>query len=1454
MFARIAAFRFGPEVGFWERSTPDSDPQLDYLAQVPQIAAPSLKYSSNNWPCLLRLHETLFRRPDWWTTPLRRAVDEFAESIDIFEAQSKGRKEYEVLRGKLEASFEELIDLKRGPPFRTKALDSLSLSIEWDLIFLQKKQDSDKGTSDAEVENDENDVLTSYRRIQDHFRRISLNFSARRAAEFTRTIGHSPSHQKDQLLHLWNEQIDLCRYHGAYKPYTEGTRIDVLAQIHTWIASRGSSSAYWINGMAGTGKTTIAYTLCEKLDAYDSSRKLAASFFHSRDRKSRDPRLIIPSIAYQLAEFSDPFRYALLGILGNSDLNLANNRLSPYLQFDLLIYRPLLEVKHTFPNNSVVVIDTLDGFEDKQGVSRLLDVLLARTADLPVKFVVSSRPEPEIREPMKKQKYQATSRVILHELDRHVVQADIKRHIQSHWQLSLSDGQTAALVERAGVLFGFATAAARYICLPTDGETQLQRFVNVIGASGMSGAWHLREVDELYTPILKAALDDPSIDEMDKDVMRRVLYMVVCNYSREILTINAISKWSKINSVDRIWAALRPLWSVLHVSEDSRTVTMLHPSFADYMLDPSRSRRYCCDPKFHTQTMAQHCFNSLRGMQPQFNVCGLELSYAPDSEVTGLKARVEDVIPANVFYSAQHWAVHLHSTTRTPELLKEVEEFLSMRLLLCMEIMNLKGCAYSVPEAIQLARNWAGMECSEELKELIHDAWKFSTVFAHGGISDSTPHIYTSMLSFWPKSSPIGVCYSKHMRGMIKSEGTAIGQRQHVQLATWNFDDSTRSSVYSPDGTLIAVGVGNEVLLLSASTGCLVLPPFKGHSNIVLSVQFLLDGTRIISSSLDKTIRVWDTVSGEIILQRYTTIVGSAAVSPDGALSVSIDDNIHILDSRSGRRVSTFTGCYESVAEIKYTPNGHYIVTCGRHDILVRDAENGKVLRSFRSKRSNVNFTSIDISSDNMHLAACGRDGIYIWNFQNERLTLGPLTTTNGYSIFTSISFSPDGSWLVSGACDGTLYMWDTRGGALVLGPLEGHTDSINSTRFSPNGVYIISSSNDKTIRFWDSRGTQEARELLTLPGHVGSVTSVALSPDGTHIVSSSADGTMSVWDTTSGEIVLGPLEKNNSDRMMITYSPNGAHILSSSPAGVVLRDTETGSVSVGPIGFQRSIQSALFSSDGNRIIVGSTGDTVQLLSAHTGETLIEIRPPLTSQSNHTHVTSAIFSPGGTHIAVGSMHFGLSMFDAGSGNLLYGPLDGHNNGSCSLAFSPNSQRVVSGEFSTILVRDAHNGGIVLGPLKGHSSWVHSVEYSPDGTQIVSGARDNAVCVWNAHTGQPDLGPVKWHTAPVRSVRYTPEGKRVVSGSDDKAIRVTGIGRDLQYLSDASTPTGCDWELKTDGWVVDTEGRLLVWIPPDLRTSLMWPRTELLISRKGWLRLDFTDACLGKSWAECYKPE
>ncbi|KAF7370423.1 Phosphotransferase family protein [Mycena sanguinolenta] len=287
----------------------------------------------------------------------------------------------------------------------------------------------------------------------------------------------------------------------------------------------------------------------------------------------------------------------------------------------------------------------------------------------------------------------------------------------------------------------------------------------------------------------------------------------------------------------------------------------------------------------------------------------------------------------------------------------------------------------------------------------------------------------------------------------------------------------------------------------------------------------------------------------------------------------------------------------------------------------------------------------------------------------------------------TSVSFSPDGKWIVSASLK-TVRVWDSETGELVAGPFDGHTDWVTSVAFSPDGKRIVSASHDKAVRVW----YPEIGDVVARPfeGHTDWVTSVAFSPDGMWIVSGSHDKTVRVWDSERGTVVAGPF---------------GGHT--------------------------NWVTSVAFSPDGKRIVSGSLHKTVRVWYSKSGET------GAGPFNGHTDwVTSVAFSPDGKRIVSGSYDKTVRVWHSESGEVVDGPFDGHTDWVTSVAFSPDGRRIVSASLDkTVRVRVLENGEEISGPFDGHTSLVSSIAFSPDGKRIVSGSNDETLRVWDSESGE-----------------------------------------------------------------------------------------------------------------------
>ena len=311
----------------------------------------------------------------------------------------------------------------------------------------------------------------------------------------------------------------------------KGTRGAILDEIELWTKDFDKPPIYWLNGLAGTGKTAIAQTIAERVFA---NGQLGASFFCSRDFSNRSNlQFIFPTLAVQLARKYTEFRSTLVPLL-QSDPEIVDESLSR--QMEKLIVRPLRESGVS----TVIVVDALDECKDYKPTSAILSVLGQFVSMIPkVKFFLTGRPERRIRQGFRlPQMVEATDVFVLHEVEPHQVYSDIRmffKHsfseLTSH-QYGLVDWPTEEqlrlLCERAAGLFVYAVATVKFIDHANNGPgEQLDRLLKTSESSAREGKTELKEgmtLDSLYMLILREAFgrDDPEDDHRIRSVLGAV--------------------------------------------------------------------------------------------------------------------------------------------------------------------------------------------------------------------------------------------------------------------------------------------------------------------------------------------------------------------------------------------------------------------------------------------------------------------------------------------------------------------------------------------------------------------------------------------------------------------------------------------------------------------------------------------------------------------------------------------------------------------------------------------------------------------------------------------------------------------------------------------------------------------------------------------------------------------
>ncbi|KAL2671510.1 hypothetical protein Neosp_014100 [[Neocosmospora] mangrovei] len=454
------------------------------------------------------------------------------------------------------------------------------------------------------------------------------------------------------------------------------TRVELRQTITTWAEDPYSDTIFWLNGMAGTGKSTISRTIAH---SFSQKKMLGASFFFKRGERDRgNASRLFTTLAAQLITRLPEIGPSIIKAV-ETEPDLPNKFIQE--QFEKLILDPLHELDNRMsaPRVFVLVIDALDECDRVADVRLIINILtrLRSLISIKLKAFVTSRPELPIRLGFKsiKGKYRD---LILHEIPEPVIEHDISEFF--HHQLeqarleynSQSDSRsqlgpewpgthaTKALIQMAIPLFIFAATICRFIQDPLyDPLTQLGKVLRYKSSAQDS---EMQKLDTTYRPTLDQLIAGRTgrAKENLRD-FRDVVGVIVL--LAEPLSISNLS-----HLVDTpkpvIEGILRHLHSVLSVPNSSREpVRMLHLSFHDFLVDEEMHETdpFWIDEQEMHGRIATKCLNLLSsGRHLKQDICDLDL---PGTRRADIKQ--EDVIlklPDQARYACLYWTHHLEGS------------------------------------------------------------------------------------------------------------------------------------------------------------------------------------------------------------------------------------------------------------------------------------------------------------------------------------------------------------------------------------------------------------------------------------------------------------------------------------------------------------------------------------------------------------------------------------------------------------------------------------------------------------------------------------------------------------------------------------------------------------------------------------------------------------------------
>jgi WD40 repeat protein len=598
---------------------------------------------------------------------------------------------------------------------------------------------------------------------------------------------------------------------------------------------------------------------------------------------------------------------------------------------------------------------------------------------------------------------------------------------------------------------------------------------------------------------------------------------------------------------------------------------------------------------------------------------------------------------------------------------------------------------------------------------------------------------------------------------------------------------------FSPDGKRIASASWDKTIKVWDSVTGQEAFTLSGHTDAVYSVAFSPDRKHLASGSNDRTLRIWNITTGKQVrvIGGLAGTVQGVAFSPRGDLVASASGvfrkfgEVKVFDVATGQEVLSLPGHTDLAAAVVFTPDGKHIVTSGfDRTVRVWDVTNGRSVRSWWAHNSVVR--GLAVSRDSKHIASSGGDTASIWEAGTGRL----IRSFQGHTgSVDSVAFSPDGRYLASGGTDWTARVWDTRTGQQTFA-FAGSTISLRSVAFSPDGRRLAGS-DDRTVKVWD---VSTRPDVQSWQAHSGGSSDVAFSADGLRLVSGGGDGWVKVWDGLSGKYLSGSRVRAAAVAR-VAFCPGGKELAVAYHGGAVdFLDAATGQ-------HRRALDdhaSAAFSPGGERLASLGKGRQVRVVDTARGRQIMTAAVPFGGipMPNMSPVRCLALGPAGKVLAAGGDMATVAVWDVDTKKIIHTlrccPPGTYvlNYAVFGLAIDAEGKRLAVGTSSGVVLVWDLTSGQQLHALRGHNATVHGLVFSPDGRRLASTGADRTVKLWDLMSGQEVLS-LAGHRGAAACVTFSPGGDSLVSAGADGTVQVrTMMPADATRLNGESWSTAC----------------------------------------------------------------
>jgi WD40 repeat protein len=584
----------------------------------------------------------------------------------------------------------------------------------------------------------------------------------------------------------------------------------------------------------------------------------------------------------------------------------------------------------------------------------------------------------------------------------------------------------------------------------------------------------------------------------------------------------------------------------------------------------------------------------------------------------------------------------------------------------------------------------------------------------------------------------------------------------------------------------------------------------------VMSASFIAEGRFVFTASLDHTVRIWATDTGQ---QRAQFDIGAPVRFLSGMPQVSANGAVLLVPGFDGL---VHAGPWEGADSLPVLPVSvgskvNRAALAADNDHILTGHADGTVRVSSLSTPDDVIVLAGTPGADpiacvafspDTHYAAVGTGAGKIWLWD---LTMPgrPVVLPAHAEWVNTVEFSHDNRLLASSSDDMTARLFTVPDGRLAA-KLSTHTDRVIVARFSHHDELVVTAGVDKMVRLFDTRtGDQQAvihgggdevqsaefssddrlvavasvdgtcricythngSALYELADHTGSVFTIAFNAAGTSVVTASADRTARLWNVDIGRVFWGHRGRLNTAK----FSHDGAHVATACEDGAARVFETAGDRQVAVVAVHDgAVNSAAFNGDGTLLVTAGQDRTAQVTAWQTADAPVVLHHDL-------EVDAAVFSSDGNQVITSTRHEAvLWQWRTAERVILIGPPAEERARNPFVAIigvdiSPDGSRVVTAHYDEhARLWDAATGA-QLGAFE-HAGIVYTAVFSHDGAQIITASGNGSARVWNAATG----GLLHELVGPSRQLRcaaLSPDGLWAAAGDTEGEVTLWSVAEE-----------------------------------------------------------------------------